>query len=193
MPLLYDTSRGMYDRWAGNRENAFRILRRTFRGSGTDTAVTRSAWIAEIDGESVGVMAAFPGPEQGRRGRNIVLPDAGGHAAMDLAAARSGMYRRGQALPDPPGREHAFYVDALATHRTCAGAASRAPSSTRQRARPGASASTACSSTPPSTTRTRSAPTSAPASRCSTAAAASGSRARGRSTRPVIKRRAGRR
>lgn len=114
LPLIYETSRGMYDRWAGNRKRAFRILNRTFRSTGAD-ASHEVCWVAEEDGTVVGVMAAFPAREGSARGRNIILRMLAGTPPW-IWPGTLRLYRRGTALPDPPGRERAFYVDALATH-----------------------------------------------------------------------------
>lgn len=114
MPLIYDTSRSMYDLWAGNRMRAFRIIGRAFRATGAD-ASHEVCWIAEENGTVVGVMAAFPAREGHARGRNIMLRMLAGTPPW-IWPGTIRIYRRGRALPDPPGRDHAFYVDALATH-----------------------------------------------------------------------------
>jgi ribosomal protein S18 acetylase RimI-like enzyme len=112
VPLIYETSRGMYDRWAGNRERAFRILGRAFRGTGAD-ASHEVCWVAELDGRVAGVMAAFPAREQESRGRNIILRMLRGTPPW-LWARTLRLYRRGRALPDPPDHDSSFYIDALA-------------------------------------------------------------------------------
>lgn len=113
VPLIYETSRGMYDRWAGNRERAFRILRRAFRSTGVD-ASHEVCWIAELDGRVAGVMAAFPAREQAGRGRRIVLRMLAGTPPW-LWPGTVRLYLRGRGLPDPPEHDSSFYVDALAT------------------------------------------------------------------------------
>ena len=49
MPLLYESSGGMYDRYAGNRKLAERTIARALEREG-NTASADVVWVAELDG-----------------------------------------------------------------------------------------------------------------------------------------------
>ena len=113
VPLLYLTAADMYRLMTGSEERAVHVIRRAFLGAGTDTS-REVCWVAELDGRVVGVMAAFPGAEQARRGRRILRRMLlGSHPRLWPATLR--LHRAGSRLPDPPHRRDAFYVDALST------------------------------------------------------------------------------
>jgi ribosomal protein S18 acetylase RimI-like enzyme len=110
--LMYESSSGIYDRYAGGRRPALRVLRAAFRRRQT-TASAEVVTVAELDGRVVGMIAAFP------------VEDASARAArfLRLTLARLPPWRwretvrvfrlgASAAAPPPPG---AVYVDALAT------------------------------------------------------------------------------
>lgn len=117
--LLYESSPEIYDRFAGNRDRATRILAEAFRTPG-NVASAEVVWLAEADGRPVAAMAAFPiadGPERARAftrlglrrvpfwlwGRTLRLYTAGTRAArdeslyIDALATDAGFRRRGAA------------------------------------------------------------------------------------------------
>jgi ribosomal protein S18 acetylase RimI-like enzyme len=110
--LLYATAAGMYDRFAGDRQTALRILMRSYRTPGTNASM-EVIDVAEIGGEVAAALASFPVEEGPRRARRFL------RIALMLAppwrwpgALR--IYRLGgRAAPRPP--LGALYVDALAT------------------------------------------------------------------------------
>ena len=59
VPLLYESSGGMYDRYTGSRKLAERTLARALRREG-NTASADVVWVAELDGTVAGAMAALP-------------------------------------------------------------------------------------------------------------------------------------
>jgi GNAT superfamily N-acetyltransferase len=66
--LVYETSPGMYDIYAGGAERAMRILRASYRRAGTN-ASRDATWIAELDGAVAGAMTVFPASEAELRSR----------------------------------------------------------------------------------------------------------------------------
>ena len=112
--LLYESSGGMYDRYAGNRRLAERAIRRGLRTGGT-TASADVVWVAEVDGRVAGVIAAMPYDEWTPRAHRFLrvtlrsIPPWRWPAALWLYRAS------GRTSPEPP---HAcLYVDSLATAR----------------------------------------------------------------------------
>jgi ribosomal protein S18 acetylase RimI-like enzyme len=112
VPILYESSGGMYDRYAGTRELAERLLRRALERPGT-AASAEVVWVAELDGEIAGAMAAMPWGDWTKRAnalfrlslRTIPPRRWGGALRIHTAGDRS--------TAEPAGR--AFYVDSLAT------------------------------------------------------------------------------
>ena len=109
--LLYISAQRTYDRYAGDEAGAARVLSAAYRRHGTN--VSRDVvTLAELDGEVVGVLAAFPLREAESRAR----------AFMRLAVGRTPPWRwprmlRGAAPEQPrrPAPPEALYIDALAT------------------------------------------------------------------------------
>ena len=110
--LLYESSGGMYDRYAGNRRNAERAISRALGRSGT-TASADVVWVADLVGQGAGVMAAMPFDEWTPRAYGFLrvtlrsIPPWRWPAALLLYRAS------GRTAPEPP--QDCFYVDSLAT------------------------------------------------------------------------------
>ena len=114
VPLLYESSGGMYDRLAGNRELAERVLARAL-GRDETTASADVVWVAEVEGEIVGAMAAMPYAEWTPRAHRFLrttlrtIPPWRWPRALWL-------YRSsGRMAPEPSGTS--LYIDSLATAR----------------------------------------------------------------------------
>jgi ribosomal protein S18 acetylase RimI-like enzyme len=110
--LLYESSGGMYDRYAGNRKLAERAIGRALTRDGS-TASAEVVWVAELDGDVVGVMAAMPYDEWTPRAHQFLratlrsIPPWRWPRALWLYRAS------GRTAPEPP--QACFYVDSLAT------------------------------------------------------------------------------
>jgi ribosomal protein S18 acetylase RimI-like enzyme len=102
----------MYDRFAGGRERALRVLERAFAEPG-NLASAECVWIAEVDGEVAAAMAAFPVDEAARRSRAFLRVALRGSPVWRWPGALRLYQAGGRASPSPPSS--AFYVDALAT------------------------------------------------------------------------------
>ena len=112
VPLLYDSSGGMYDRLAGNRALAERALRRALTREQT-TASADVVWVAELDGAVVGAMAAMPYAEWTPRAhrflRSTLLTVPPWRWPRALWLYRSS----GRTAPEPSASS--LYIDSLAT------------------------------------------------------------------------------
>ncbi len=110
--LLYESSGGMYDRYAGNRKLAERAIARALTRDG-NTASAEVVWVAEIEDEVVGVMAAMPYDEWTPRAKRFLrvtlrsIPPWRWPTALWLYRAS------GRTAPEPPPA--CFYIDSLAT------------------------------------------------------------------------------
>ena len=109
---MYRSAPDVYDRYAGGRSGALRVLRAAFARRGT-TASAEVVTVAELEGEVVGMLAAFPVAEASRRAARF----------LRLSLARVPpwrwpgtlrMFRLGAVAAAPPPPQ-ALYVDALAT------------------------------------------------------------------------------
>jgi ribosomal protein S18 acetylase RimI-like enzyme len=111
-PLLYETAPGLYDRYAGGRVRALRLLRKAFDEPGNNTS-RDVVTVAEVEGSVAGALAAFPVAENSER--------AGAFMRLTLRTippwrwpGALWVYRAGaRATPAPP--MSALYIDALAT------------------------------------------------------------------------------
>jgi ribosomal protein S18 acetylase RimI-like enzyme len=109
--LLYESATGMYDRFAGGRRRALRLLARAFECSGNN-ASREVVTVVETDGGVVGALAAFPVDEAAARTGAFLrialrtIPPWRWPAALWL------YWSGARAVPNPP--EAALYVDALA-------------------------------------------------------------------------------
>jgi ribosomal protein S18 acetylase RimI-like enzyme len=110
--LLYETATGMYDIYAGGARRALRILRAAYRRPG-NSASREIVWVAEVDGEVAGALAAFPVTEgDGRAGRFLRVTLVRTPPWKWPATLR--IFHTGAELtPVPP--PSSLYVDALAT------------------------------------------------------------------------------
>ncbi len=112
VPILYASSGGMYDRYAGTRELAERILTRALERKGT-AASADVVWVAELDGQVAGAMAAMAWRSWSGRANGLfrlslrTLPPWRWAGALRIHTAGE------RTSPEPGGR--AFYVDSLAT------------------------------------------------------------------------------
>jgi ribosomal protein S18 acetylase RimI-like enzyme len=112
VPILYASSGGMYDRYAGSRELAERLLARALERRGT-AASADVIWVAELDGEIAGAMAAMPWVDWPRRANALLrlalrtIPPWRWPGALRIHTAGE------RTSAEPSGR--AFYVDSLAT------------------------------------------------------------------------------
>ena len=110
--LLYESSGGVYDRFAGGRRRAHRVLECAFALEGNN-ASAEVVTVAELDGRVVAALASFPVDETARRAvafLRIVLrtiPPWRWPSALWLYWAGA------RAAPAPP--RQALYIDALAT------------------------------------------------------------------------------
>jgi ribosomal protein S18 acetylase RimI-like enzyme len=110
--LLHRSAAEMYDRFAGGRARALRVLDRSLREEGNASSA-EVVWVAAVDGEIAGAMAAFPVDEASVRARAFlrlalkVAPPWRWPVALYL------YWAGGRAAPSPPAS--ALYVDALAT------------------------------------------------------------------------------
>jgi len=112
VPLLYESSGGMYDRLAGNRRLAERTLARALESEET-TASSDVVWVAELDGEIAGAMAVMPYAEWTPRAHRFLratlrtIPPWRWPRALWL-------YRSsGRMAPEPS--PSSLYIDSLAT------------------------------------------------------------------------------
>ena len=107
--LLYESSPAIYDRFAGNRDRAMRILEEAFAEPG-NVASAEVVRLAEADGRPVAAMAAFPiadGPARARAFTRLGLR----RVPPWLWARTLRLYTAGTRAP----RDRSLYVDALAT------------------------------------------------------------------------------
>ena len=110
--LLYESSGGVYDRFAGGRGRAHRVLERAFALEGNNASV-EVIKVAELDGRVVAALACFPVDETARRAASFLrivlrtIPPWRWPSALWL------YWVGARAAPAPP--RQALYVDALAT------------------------------------------------------------------------------
>jgi len=110
--LLYESSGGMYDRYAGSRKLAERALGRAL-GQDGNAASADVVSVAEMDAHVVGAMAAMPYDEWTPRAHQFLrvtlrsIPPWRWPGALWLYRAS------GRTTPEPPAA--CFYIDSLAT------------------------------------------------------------------------------
>ena len=110
--ILYESSGGLYDRYAGSRELAERTIARALQREG-NTASADVVWVAELDGAPAGAMAAMAFAEWAQRAQGFLrttlrtIPPWRWPGALWIYQAGS------RAGSGPP--ESSFYVDSLAT------------------------------------------------------------------------------
>jgi len=112
VPILYDSSGGMYDRYAGSRRLAERTLSRALEG-GESTASPDVIWVAELDGEVVGAMAAMRFREWTPRAHAFLRTTLRSIPPWRWPGALWVYRAGGRAGAEPPPAS--LYVDSLAT------------------------------------------------------------------------------
>jgi ribosomal protein S18 acetylase RimI-like enzyme len=110
--LLHHSAADMYDRFAGGRERALRVLERSLGEPGTASSA-EVVWVAAMDGQVAGAMAAFPVDEATARARAFLWLAMRGAPPWHWPVAFYLYWAGGRAAPSPPAS--ALYVDALAT------------------------------------------------------------------------------
>lgn len=109
--LLYETSTGMYDTYAGGRRSALRILAAAYRRAG-NSASRETVTVAELDGAVAGAIAMFPVAEAEARARRFLRLTLT-HSVPWRWVAIARVFRLGAAVT-PSAPSDALYVDALA-------------------------------------------------------------------------------
>ncbi|MEA2404599.1 MAG: Acetyltransferase family [Thermoleophilaceae bacterium] len=109
--LFYSTDPAVFDRLCGDGATARGVLESCFARPGT-AASAEVVWVAELDGEAAGAMAAFPLGESTRRSRPffrlLMLRTPPWRWPREWA-----LRREAESAPAPP--PGCFYVDSLAT------------------------------------------------------------------------------
>lgn len=112
--LVYASAGGMYDRYAGGKERALRLLRRAFPRPGYN-ASAEVVTLAEVEGEAAGAVAAFPAEEIAGRAAAILRLTLRSVPPWRWPGALRLYWMGMRTTPGPP--PGALYVDALATAR----------------------------------------------------------------------------
>jgi ribosomal protein S18 acetylase RimI-like enzyme len=110
--LLYETSTGMYDVYAGGTRRALRILRAAYARAG-NSASREIVRVAEVDGHVAGALAAFPVPEGDRRASRFLRVTLVRTPPWKWPVTLRIFHTGADLTPIPP--EGSLYVDALAT------------------------------------------------------------------------------
>jgi ribosomal protein S18 acetylase RimI-like enzyme len=110
--LLHHSAADMYDRFAGGRGRALQMLDRSLREAGNASSA-EVVWVAAVDGEVAGAMAAFPVDEAADRARAFLRVALRVAPPWRWPTALYLYWAGGRAAPSPPAS--ALYVDALAT------------------------------------------------------------------------------
>ena len=110
--LLHHSAADMYDRFSGGRGRALRVLRRSLDEPGNASSA-EVVWVAAVDGEVAGAMAAFPVEDAAPRARAFLRIALRAAPPWRWPVALYLYWAGGRAAPSPPAS--AFYVDALAT------------------------------------------------------------------------------
>jgi ribosomal protein S18 acetylase RimI-like enzyme len=113
--LLYASAAPYYDVFAGSGERARRILAGVFPRRG-HTASYEICRVAEIDGEVVGVLAAFPAQAGDRLGRRFLGLTVVRMPAWRWPSVLRHLRASSMITPEPPAGS--LYVDALAVAAT---------------------------------------------------------------------------
>jgi ribosomal protein S18 acetylase RimI-like enzyme len=109
--LLHHSAADMYDRFSGGRERALRVLERSLARPGNASSA-EVVWLAAVDGQVAGAMAAFPVDDAGPRARAFLRVALRAAPPWRWPEALYLYWAGGRAAPSPPAS--AFYVDALA-------------------------------------------------------------------------------
>jgi GNAT superfamily N-acetyltransferase len=111
-PILYESSGGLYDRYAGSRQLAERTISRALAREGT-TASADVVWVAESAGQVAGAMSAMPFPEWTPRAYAFLRTTLRTIPPWRWPGACWVYQAGGRAGAGPPASS--FYVDSLAT------------------------------------------------------------------------------
>ena len=111
-PILYESSGGLYDRYAGSRALAERAIRRALSSEGT-TASADVVCVAEVDGQVAGAMAAMPYLDWTPRAHAFLRATLRSIPPWRWPRAMAVYRASGRVAPEPPSS--CFYVDSLAT------------------------------------------------------------------------------
>jgi ribosomal protein S18 acetylase RimI-like enzyme len=109
--LLYESAAGMYDRFAGGRGRALRVLARAFEAPGNN-ASREIVTVVELGGRVAGALAAFPVREASARTGAFLRIALRAIPPWRWPAALWLYWTGARAAPNPP--DAALYVDALA-------------------------------------------------------------------------------
>lgn len=110
--LLYESSGGMYDRYAGSAALARRAIRRALAEPRT-TASADVVWVAELDGRIAGAMAAMAYDDWPRRAHAFLATTLRSIPPWRWPRALWVYRASGRIAAEPP--EKCLYVDSLAT------------------------------------------------------------------------------
>jgi ribosomal protein S18 acetylase RimI-like enzyme len=110
--LLHHSAADMYDRFAGGRDRALRLLERSLAEPGNASSA-EVVWVVELDGRVAAAMAGFPVEEAIRRSAAFLRLALRHAPPWRWPEALLLYWLGGRAAPSPPAP--AFYVDALAT------------------------------------------------------------------------------
>jgi ribosomal protein S18 acetylase RimI-like enzyme len=110
--LLHHSAADMYNRFAGGRDRALRLLERSLAEPGNASSAD-VVWVAEVDGRLAAAMAAFPVDEAVTRSAAFLRLALRGAPPWRWPRALLLYWAGGRAAPSPPSPS--FYVDALAT------------------------------------------------------------------------------
>jgi ribosomal protein S18 acetylase RimI-like enzyme len=110
--LLYETATGMYDIYAGGAGRALRILQAAYAKPG-NSASAEVVWVAELDGEQAGALAAFPVAEGDRRASRFLRVTLSRTPPWKWPATLRIFHTGADLTPVPP--PDSLYIDALAT------------------------------------------------------------------------------
>jgi ribosomal protein S18 acetylase RimI-like enzyme len=111
-PILYESSGGLYDRYAGTRDLAERAIRRALGRDGT-TSSADVVCVAELDGQVAGAMAAMPYGEWTPRAHAFLRVTLRSIPPWRWPRAIAVYRAGGRSAPEPP--RSCLYVDSLAT------------------------------------------------------------------------------
>lgn len=112
-PILYESSGGLYDRYAGSRRLAERAIARALERGG-NTASGDVVVVAEIEGQVAGAMAAMSFVEWTPRAHAFLRTTLRTIPPWRWLGALRIYHAGGRSGAGPP--ESCFYVDSLATH-----------------------------------------------------------------------------
>lgn len=111
-PLLYLTSPGGFNLFGGSERGGVRLIESAFRTPGTDSS-RDVLWLAELDDDIAGVLAAFPASEGDSRRERFLQVALRRRAPWRRRGIRKVAREGAGRAPKPP--DGSFYIDALAT------------------------------------------------------------------------------